>query len=117
MSVPAFIRPSINQMYVVGWPDHGIIKVGSTSRGRQRWGPFLCRGGVMLHLKECDDPGAEEDRVQSALAKLYDRAFRCKEEAAPFLGSRGGGYLECYLIPADEWDYVVSISNETGEQE
>ena len=117
MSVPAFIPRTISHTYVVGWPDHGIVKVGSTDRGRQRWGPFLCRGGVMLYLKECDNNLEEEVRIRGVLDQLYDRAFRCKEEAAPFLGNRGGGYLECYAIPADEWDYVVSISNETGEQE
>ena len=67
----------------------------------------------MLYLKECDNNLEEEIRIQDALNKLYYRAFRCKEEAAPFLGGRGGGYLECYQIPADEWDYVVSISNGT----
>ena len=53
MSVPAFIPRTISHTYVVGWPDHGIVKVGSTDRGRRRWGPFLCRGGVMAGEAAC----------------------------------------------------------------
>lgn len=113
MSVPAFIPRTISHTYVVGWPDHGIVKVGCTDRGRKRWGPFLYRGGVMLYLKECDNNLEEEIRIQDTLDALYPRAFHRKEEAAPLLGNSGCGYLECYLISADEWDYVVSISSGT----
>lgn len=102
------VRP---QMYVVGWPD-GIIKVGCTSHGRQRWGGFLTRGGIMLDIGYY--PGADsvyaEVWLQEQLEKTYQPAFRSKEEAKPYLGNSGAGYLECFLVPVSDWPAVVELS-------
>jgi hypothetical protein len=101
-----------SQMYVIGWPD-GIVKVGSTGNGRERWGKFLSRGGVMLDLayfKDCGDLHAET-WLQEQLDGLYPRAFNAKHESLPYLGD-GCGYMECYRIPRDEWELVVEIAGE-----
>lgn len=100
------------QRYVVGWPE-GIVKVGSTWNGRGRWGAFLCRGGTMLDLAyygpEQSDIDAES-WLQWQLRKRYPQAFNEAHEAAPYLGKRGAGYLECYKIPPDEWTAVIDLA-------
>lgn len=99
------------QRYVVGWPS-GIVKVGSTFNGRQRWGAFLSRGGELLDLASFVDDTDAEVRLQTKLCELYPPAFTSKEQAVPFLGSRGAGYLECYRIPPDDWPSIQLLARE-----
>lgn len=103
-----WVRP---QTYVVGWQD-GIIKVGCTSHGRQRWGGFLTRGGTMLDLGYY--AGADcvyaEVWLQERLADRYPLAFASKEEAKPYLGSNGAGYLECYRVPVSDWPALIELA-------
>ena len=95
------------QVYVIGWPD-GIVKVGSTSNGRQRWGKFLTRGGVMLDLAYFED-GDTEVWLQEQIGALYPRAFQFKHESLPYLGD-GCGYLECYRIPVGDWPALIELA-------
>ena len=100
------------QRYLVGWPD-GIVKVGSTDNGRKRWGPFLRRGAEMLDLANYGKDGSEmhaELWLQAQLRSRFSRAFASKPEAAPYLGSRGAGYLECYSIPVSRWPEIVDLA-------
>lgn len=99
------------QMYVVGWPD-GIVKVGYTSAGRKRWGGFLNRGGAMLDIGYYAGVDAvyAEAWLQEQLDAKYVRAFDSKEEAKPYLGSNGCGYLECFLIPVSDWPALVELA-------
>jgi hypothetical protein len=98
-------------MYVVGWPD-GIVKVGYTSQGRERWGKFLARGGVMLDISYFAGIDAVHAEVwlQEHLAARYPLAFDSKEESKPYLGSNGCGYLECYRIPVRDWPALVELA-------
>lgn len=112
LSEPEVSRSSgkwvIPQTYVVGWPD-GIVKVGCTSHGRKRWGSFLARGGRMLDIGYY--AGADcvyaEIWLQERLAEHFPPAFASKEDAEPYLGSKGAGYLECYRIPVSDWRDLV----------
>jgi hypothetical protein len=100
------------QRYVVGWPE-GIVKVGNTDHGRQRWGTFLCRGGMMLDLAKYERlvQGLEaEIWLEKQLAQRYDWAFTCKEEAEPYLGNRGGGWTECFKIPPENWPEIIELA-------
>jgi hypothetical protein len=87
--------------YLVGWPGIGIVKGGYTSH--RRWRDFQIRGAVVLALwifEHHSAAFAAESIVDRCLARLGQRAFRTAVEAEPFLGHRGGGYLECYRLPA-----------------
>ena len=100
------------QRYVIGWED-GIVKVGETWHGRRRWGAFLNRGGTMLDLAYYEYLGDALDGeiwLQSQLHKAYPMAFDDKSEAIPYMGPSGGGYLECFKIPPEEWPALIEIA-------
>jgi hypothetical protein len=100
------------QRYVVGWRD-GIVKVGSTANGSRRWGPFLARGATMLDLAHYGKDNGDlhaEIWLQEQLDQRYARAFEAKSDAAPYLGSQGAGYLECYRIPVDVWPEIIELA-------
>ena len=102
----------VPQRYVVGWND-GIVKVGSTWNGRQRWGTFLARGATMLDLAYYLPTGGDLDAeawLQSHLEGRFARAFATKAEAAPYLGNGGAGYLECYAIPVGLWPEIIELA-------
>lgn len=100
------------QRYVVGWADLGIIKVGCTSNGRARWGPFLARGAVMIDLACYECAVDAEVRLDKALREFYRPAFRNKQDAKEILGSGGAGYLECLSVPVSEWAHVARLALE-----
>lgn len=97
------------QRYVIGWRDHDLVKVGTTTLGRRRYGMFLARGGEVLDLrnyKSCGDLDAELS-LQSVLDDHWPRAFASRHEAAPFLGNKGSGWTECFRIPTHDWSRVL----------
>lgn len=102
----------LGQAYIVGWPIEGIVKAGYTSVGRRRYGAFLSRGADLLYLEAFPALGAfdAEKRLGDAMGARWPSAFANKEEAAPYLGSRGAGYLECYRIPVEDWQDVIDLS-------
>ena len=104
----------LGQLYIVGWSEEGVVKAGVTMNGRQRFGPFLARGAEMLHLEAFEAGGdvAAEQRVHDALSARWPRAFASKAEAAPLLGRKGSGYLECYRVPYAEWHSALRIAKE-----
>lgn len=99
------------QTYVIGWPD-GIVKVGCTSLGRERWGRFLARGGSMLDLSFYVGADAvdAESWLEDRLSEKYQPAFRSKEESKPYLGSSGSGYMECYRVPVSDWPALIELA-------
>jgi len=102
----------VPQRYVVGWAE-GIVKVGSTWNGRQRWGTFLARGGTMLDLAYYGPSGDDlksEAWLQGRIEERFARAFATKSEAAPYLGNGGAGYLECYAIPVTQWPEIIELA-------
>lgn len=101
----------LSQAYVVGWPSIGVVKSGSTMTGRPRYGAFLSRGAQMLHLAAYPFGGDLdiESRVHAEMDARWPRAFDRREDAAPYLGAKGGGYLECYMVPLAEWGHLIEL--------
>jgi hypothetical protein len=98
-------RIYVPQRYVVGWPE-GIVKIGSTSDGKKRWGPLLARGAVMIDLAfyPCFIEALEAEVWLRRQARArYEQAFATREEAEEHLGKGGAGYSECFRIPTAEW--------------
>lgn len=88
-------------VYIVYWPEINVVKAGFSCN--QRWRSFALRGAVVVDLVPCGNA-----RDAFALERLVDRAlqsvcrrrpFKSAAEAAPYLGNRGGGYLECWSLP------------------
>ena len=106
----------LNQIYIVGWPDDGIVKVGVTSNGRERYGPFLNRGAEMISLTSHKGMAflEIERHMHDEMGTRWPPAFESKHEASEYLGRQGGGWLECYSIPVTEWHDVIDLVR-TGE--
>jgi hypothetical protein len=91
-----------NTIYVVVWPSIRVVKVGYS--GRKRWRSFQNRGAELLALKDFDDCTTAfhfEDACHMGLRATCRYAFQSASEAEPYLGNKGGGYLECFRIPGD----------------
>lgn len=88
------------EVYLVTWPDHLIIKAGVTDCAR--WRNFVARGALLLDARLDLRPWRLETDLERCLSDRLPRAFRVREDAAPWLGNRGGGYLECYRAPSGE---------------
>lgn len=90
--------------YLVGWPADRILKFGVGNSERPRWATFRGRGAtvyVVMYPRDCGGVDAEtfaETWLQNA---GWLPAFDEKSEAAPYLGTGGAGYLECYRAPSD----------------
>ena len=100
--------------YIVGWETEGIVKVGSTILGRTRYGAFLSRGARLIEVAyyaELMDSLDAEVWLQRRLAEEFPPAFTNRTEADPFLPN-GGGWTECFAIPAFVWPRVLDIANE-----
>jgi hypothetical protein len=105
-------RTLVPQRYVVGWPD-GIVKVGSTSAGKTRWGPFLARGAVMIDLafyEQMLEQLEAEAWLRERIAARYPTAFNSRSEASEYLGNQGAGYLKCFRVPTVEWPALARLS-------
>ena len=101
----------IPQRYVVAWPE-GIVKAGNTWNGRRRWGPFLSRGAAMLDLATFDSLGPDlesEQYMHTILAERFPPAFQHRSEATDHL-PRGGGWMECYAVPPEEFAWVIEVA-------
>lgn len=105
-------HPLQSQRYVVGWPNLGVIKIGSTMNGRARWGTFLARGAALIDLACYDCSTTAEAYLKSLIERDYAPAFQEKSEAKSILGNRGAGYLECYRVPVSDWHIVQRMALE-----
>lgn len=86
--------------YLVCWPEVGIVKAGYTAR--QRWRKFLLRGAHLLQTVEFDSGISAfelETQLDDYLRAVCEPAFHGPAEAEPYLGTGGGGWLECYRLP------------------
>lgn len=101
----------LNQVYIVGWRELGIVKVGTTSNGREHYGPFLNRGGELISLTSYEGMSYLDikRRVLEVMEICWPLAFESKAEAAEHLGRGGCGWLECYSIPVAEWYDVIDL--------
>jgi hypothetical protein len=110
-------RPAV---YVVGWPDHGVLKIGSAFRPR-RWKDVARHGGHLIGMTRTETY-AEALQIESAarisLARRYECAFESREDAARVLPS-GSGWTECFKVPQSEWEGIAqsSLSHRTSDDE
>lgn len=82
-------------VYLVSWPADRIVKVGVTEVGRHR--QFMRHGAVLNGF--WPTPYAYEvEQMIRAVDCRFDDAFTDRADAAPYLGGRGSGYLECRRV-------------------
>lgn len=105
-------RPLSGHMYVVGWRDIEVIKVGITRNGPSRWGAFIGSGAELLALHECEDPGLPEKNLLQVLRAQYDAAFTSPDKARRWLGGRGAGFSECLHVPPGDWGAIIEQAEE-----
>ena len=108
--LPLVERKYQNFVYVVYWPDSGIIKAGVTFNPG-RWRKFCRRGAILLAVI----PGAGvriEKTLEDEFALSGVRAFSSWEEATPWLGAGGCGYTECYRVDEDDMHRLASFIRE-----
>lgn len=89
-------------VYAVHWPKINVFKIGFSEK--RRWRAFEARGANVLDLMDFDDVSnayAFEDACHYVMTEVCRSAFTSGKEAAPYLGGQGGGYMECYRVPAD----------------
>lgn len=99
-------------VYLVHWPEIGVMKAGCTSR--RRWTAFIARGAEVVDLVEFDDVAdayAFESVVHAGLA-VHGLGFQNAAAAEPYLGSEGGGWCECYRVPEGMTPMEVLCSTE-----
>jgi hypothetical protein len=95
-------KKTVNTVYLVHWPEINVMKAGYSKR--RRWWSFQRRGAVvvdLIHFDDFSDASAFESVVLAGLRSRGKLAFKSAAEAEPYLGGRGGGWLECYRIPED----------------
>ena len=95
-------RKTKHTIYTVFWPKRRIIKVGYSEK--QRWRSFEIRGANTIGLMEFDDISdalAFERACHYGLSRVCRPAFPSSSTASKYLGHGGGGYSECYVLPAD----------------
>lgn len=86
------------RVYVVGWPEHRIVKAGYTSQAR--WRSFYHRGATVHQLSLFDGwrPAlAYESELHDWLRHRAPLAFASKEESRWLLGGLGGN-CETYRL-------------------
>jgi len=96
-------KTSKNYVYLVHWPEIRVFKVGFASHHR-RWRAFCIRGANLVAVKSFEDHRsgyAFEDACHLSLTKVCRAAFDAPEDARPYLGGQGGGYVECFKVPGD----------------
>jgi hypothetical protein len=88
-------------LYLTSWDKDKIIKIGFSSR--RRWRSFKGARVVLTIPFQAACPGYDFELDCHLLAFLiWPQAFATREDAIPFLGGKGAGYLECYRVTADE---------------
>lgn len=100
-SMPTRPGDKPSTVYAVGWDEPTrMVKFGVSKLGR--WRSF--QGGHVLALVEFDRPldAYLFERALHIECRRSLPAFISKEEAAPFLGQKGTGYCECYLMSGVE---------------
>ena len=99
-------------VYIVGWPDHALIKVGYSGDWRCRTGRYSSRGAVIYSLTFFDSPGVAfgaEGVAATVTAHAGTAAFDSRDVATPFLGGKGSGWTECFRIDSDKHQDVVAM--------
>lgn len=98
--------------YLVSWPygEMTVAKAGFT-RSPRRWRVFVARGATVDALFYGSAAASVENALLDWLSSEGDHAFQSKEQAAPHLGSKGGGWLECYALPTERYERLLTEVN------
>lgn len=89
----------IPHVYVVCWPELGIVKIGISTT--VRWEKWHSRGAVTVATKDaCCASHARsiESWMLKRLSRFGARAFASEQDARFALGKQRGGYTECYRL-------------------
>lgn len=106
-TAPPRLSPA-GTLYVVGWRDHGIMKVGVTRQGPERWQAFVETGAEVLSLQESRAVAAYERAALERMRALYPPAFKDAHQATEVL-ARAGGFTECFAVPLDQWGSALDM--------
>ena len=106
-AAPPRLSPT-GTLYVVGWRNHGIMKVGVTRQGSKRWQSFVETGAEVLSIRESHAVAAVERAVLDRMRALYPPAFKDARQAAEVL-ARAGGFTECFTVPLDQWERALDM--------
>jgi len=99
-------------VYAVHWPEINVFKIGYSEQ--KRWRAFELRGANILALQEFDVFDLAyyfEYLCHRAAWEVCRPAFSSAHKAVPYLGGRGGGYVECCQVPGDlmPWEILPFI--------
>lgn len=100
------------QRYVIGWAEHGLVKIGCGNRSRvQRF--MRTRGAELIDLAYYEhlyDDVRSEVWLDKQANLRWPRAWSFKHEARFLMGNNTGGWTEFYAIPVDEWDELRRLA-------
>lgn len=99
--------------YLVAWDEERIIKAGYSHC--QRWRKFVARGARLIgvdYFTSTHDAFVLETALDAHLRSVGYLAFEDKWAAEPYLGTYGGGWMECLRVPcvADAVEECVRIA-------
>lgn len=66
----------------------------------------------MIDLACFDDSISAEIYLENIVSMFYKRAFDNKHEAKDILGNNGAGYLECFNVPLNDWNFIQQLAQE-----
>jgi hypothetical protein len=102
-----------DSVYVVHWPEKGIVKIGYSAV--QRWRRFVFSGADVIKVYEFDSGSdalhIEDWLHQSARALLVPAFSAATDEARILLGGNGAGYCECWMASLDDVYRVIEDSH------
>lgn len=94
------------QRYVVGWPQHGLVKIGCSS-SHQRVRRFLRTQGAELidlaYYEHLFDDVRSETWLSTAALTEWPRAWENKDHARFLMGSDTAGWTEFLAVPVADW--------------
>lgn len=99
-------------VYIVHWPADRIVKVGTTILPK-RVRKFEIRGAQVLRLIY-DGSVLVEREFHRYLSEVGEPAFATWRDAIDHLGAGGGGFTECYRVPANNYEGVLRHLREAG---
>jgi hypothetical protein len=96
---PEIVHDHVPHIYVMYWPEHGILKVGISAKAR--WEQWRRLGAVPIATADTccmEHARTIEAWMLKRLSRFGARAFFSEEEARFALGKKRGGYSECYRL-------------------
>ena len=98
-------RDLFAQRYVIGWPEHGLVKIGSGNGRRVK--RFTSTPGAELidiaYYAHLYDDVRSEVWLDRQAGLRWPQAFQFKHEARFLMGNNTAGWTEFRSIPVEEW--------------